>query len=134
MDLFAHWGNRHRRGTILPRYLAEEAEKFIHRGDRQDRAFEIIKKWADMGAQGHLARKETALDASFLFEVFGEAVSVTSQSLKALKSISWSGTLRVPGVGTADGGARGVYAWNPAVSEGSDRTQGSRHQPGHGQV
>jgi hypothetical protein len=67
-------GARRRRGLILPRYLQEEASKAIYRGEKQDRAYEVIKKWADLEAKGHLNKKETALDADFLLEVFRDAL------------------------------------------------------------
>ncbi len=65
---------RRRSGLILRRLLAEEADKILYRGPQQDRAHQILKRWADLERGGHLARKETALDASFLQEVFSEAL------------------------------------------------------------
>jgi hypothetical protein len=73
-DLFAKVGGRRRRALILPRLLAAEADKMIYRGERQDRAHAILKHWADLELDGHLDKKETALDAGFLLEVFGKAL------------------------------------------------------------
>ncbi len=72
--LFAAPAARRRRALILPRYLAEAAPDKRLLGSRFDRAFEILTRWADLESKGHLARKETALDAEFLHEVFGEAL------------------------------------------------------------
>ena len=67
-----------------------------------------------MGSQGHLARKETALDASFLFEVFGEALGykpVTQNPEKYHLERNYT----VPGVGTSDG-ALGLFTPGSAAS------------------
>src|SRR5437588_9696728 len=69
-DLFVKLSKRRRRPLILPRKLREEADSFIHRGDRQERAHKLLVQWADLELQGALAKKETSLDADFLLKVF----------------------------------------------------------------
>lgn len=65
---------RRRRALILPRLLREEAKKEPHHGADHDRAWGIVKRWADLEADGHLERKETSLDAEFLRDIFSEAL------------------------------------------------------------
>lgn len=74
-NLFARLARRKRRPLFLQRFVAEEADKLVHRTPRRARAVEIVTRWADLAAKGHLARKETALDAEFLAEVLGEALA-----------------------------------------------------------
>ena len=77
-ELFGASRRRFRRSLILPATLEAEAEKAIYRGDDQDRAHEILIRWADLELDGHLDKKETALDASFLHEVFGNALGYST--------------------------------------------------------
>src|SRR6266446_1096010 len=77
-NLFTNAGKRRRRVLFLPRFLAEEAGHARLRSKAQDHAHEILCKWADLLAKGYLRRKETALDADFLSEVFGEALGYKS--------------------------------------------------------
>ncbi|MSR56740.1 MAG: hypothetical protein EXS05_03595 [Planctomycetaceae bacterium] len=93
---------------MLPRLLRDEAEKAIHRGPRQDRAHEIIKKWVELESQGHLQRKETSLDADFLLEVFNQALGYQVQT-DSPEGYCLDRNFTVPGVGTADG-ALGRFA------------------------
>jgi hypothetical protein len=72
--LFADPARRRYRWLILPRYLDEESRKPILEGPERDRAHKIILRWANLESDGHLARKETALDAAFLHELFGDAL------------------------------------------------------------
>jgi len=74
LQLFSQSSARRRRSLILPRYLSDEAEKLIHKGDQQDRAFEVVKRWAQLESDGHLLRKETSVDADFLLDVFGNGL------------------------------------------------------------
>jgi len=47
------------------------------RGSRQDRAHEIIVKWADLDSSGKLEkRKETEVEGEFLTQIFGEAAFI----------------------------------------------------------
>lgn len=101
-DLFIKLSSRRRRQLILPRKLREEADKVFYRGDRQDRSHAILVKWADLELQGALARKETALDASFLLQVFGEGLYYHPATEMPGK-YHLERNFPVPGVGTADG-------------------------------
>jgi hypothetical protein len=101
-DLFAKLENRGRRLLFLPRFLAEETDAAFLRGKEQDRAHEILRKWADMEAKGHLDVKETAIDANFLQEVFGEALGYKSKT-QSPDDYQLERNFTVPGVGTADG-------------------------------
>jgi len=65
---------RTRRPLFLPRLLREQARNGIFLGSDQDRAHEIIKRWADLDFKGHLDQKEGARDAEFLRDIFGEAL------------------------------------------------------------
>ena len=75
--LFAKREIRRRSGLVLNRFLVEEADKMYYRGPEQDSAHAILVRWADLDREGHLARKETSLDADFLREVFGGALSLS---------------------------------------------------------
>ncbi len=101
-DLFGKPSARRRRTLILPRHLAQHAEDKTLQGKAHDRAYEILMRWADMQQQGHLQKKETALDANFLHEVFGEALGykTTTQSPEGYQQ---QRNFSIPGVGTADG-------------------------------
>lgn len=112
-DFFVPAENPRRRSLILPRYLKEEADKAIYRGTRQDRAYEIVQKWADLESQGHLDQKETAIDADFLAEVFGEALGYPSLT-ESPEKYARQRNLTVPGVGTADGALGEFSPANPS--------------------
>jgi hypothetical protein len=70
--------NRRARPLFLPNVLQQES---LHKGlddKEQQRAYEIICKWADMESTGKVdPRKETALESEFLTEVFGKALGYT---------------------------------------------------------
>jgi hypothetical protein len=93
----------HRRALFLPRLLFEESRKAIHRGLRQEAAFQVLKKWAQLGRDRHLdARKETSLDDLFLTEIFAQALDYP---VSTVRPDNWNLELKysVPGIGTADG-------------------------------
>ncbi len=113
-QLFTRVENRHRRALFLSRFLAEEAKSNLLRGKQQDQAREILRKWADLQAQGHLDKKETALDASFLHEVFGEALGYQTVT-QSPENYHLERNFTVPGVGTADG-ALGLFSPRNATS------------------
>ena len=100
-DLLTPVESRRRSGLILARLLADEADKILYRGEPQDRAHEILKRWADLERAGHLARKETAVDASFLQEVFGDALAYR-QATQSPDEYELERNFSVPGGGTAD--------------------------------
>ncbi|HTU88561.1 MAG TPA: DNA methyltransferase [Gemmataceae bacterium] len=113
-DLFAKPEDRRRRALFLPRFLAEEAKSNLLRGKKQDRAQEILRKWADMESKGHLDKKETALDADFLQKVFGEALGYQSLT-QGPENYQLERNFTVPGIGTADG-ALGLFGSKNASS------------------
>ncbi len=100
--LFTSLRKRRYRVLILPRVLREEADRMIYRDEKQAKAHAIIKKWIDLQKQGHLAKKETALDADFLHEVFGEALGYKSAT-ESPDHFQLQRNFTVQGVGTADG-------------------------------
>lgn len=100
--LFSGWESRRRSGLILRRFLAEEAEKVIYRDEQQAHAHEVLKHWADLETEGHLAKKETSLDADFLREVFGDALGYKAAT-ESPDDYQLQRNLTVAGVGTADG-------------------------------
>ncbi len=101
-NLFAALSKRRYRILILPRVLRDEAEKIFYRDEKQKKAHAILLKWAALEEQGHLARKETALDASFLHEVFGEALGYKTAT-NSPEKYHLERNYTVPGVGVADG-------------------------------
>lgn len=101
-NLFSRLTQRRRRPLFLQRYLAEEADKPRFRQTSQGQPFQIIEKWAELEAQGHLLRKETALDADFLIDVFGKALGYR-QATDSPEKYELERNFTVPDVGTADG-------------------------------
>lgn len=93
---------RRRRALILPRILAHEGERVqISMVDWQS-PHAVLQRWADLEAGGHLARKETAVDADFLNEVFGESLGYTLHTQNP-QDYHLERQFTVPGVGSADG-------------------------------
>jgi hypothetical protein len=106
--LFAPLSRRHHRVLILPRLLRLDADNVKLRGAHQEAAFAIIKKWAQFQKDGHLAKKkETALDAGFFLEIFGEALGYKPITANPQR-YELERNFTVPGVGTADG-ALGLF-------------------------
>ncbi len=101
-NLFPQFKSRRRSGLILRRFLAEEADKILYRDEHQARAHEIVNRWADLEAEGHLAKKETSLDADFLLEVFGQALGY-APATESPEDYQLQRNFTVRGVGTADG-------------------------------
>ena len=100
--LFSPLESRRRSALIIRRFLVDEAEKVFLRDQQQADAYEIIKRWADLETKGHLARKETALDADFLREVFGKALGYRLATESPL-DYQLERNFTVAGVGVADG-------------------------------
>jgi len=100
--LFSALESRRRSALIIRRFLVEEAEKVFLRDQQQADAYEIVKRWADLETKGHLARKETALDADFLREVFGSALGYRLATESPL-DYQLERNFTVAGVGVADG-------------------------------
>ncbi|MGA2034122.1 MAG: DNA methyltransferase [Thermoguttaceae bacterium] len=100
--LFANPRGRRRSGLVLARFLAEEAESMYLRGEDQDRAHEILVRWANLERDGHLARKETSLDANFMHEVLGQALHYDSVT-ESPNDYQQDRNFTIPEVGTPDG-------------------------------
>ncbi|MEX2186243.1 MAG: DNA methyltransferase [Pirellulales bacterium] len=100
---------------FLPRFLADEGEKVFLRGERQNHAFEVIKRWAQLDKDGHLKdRKETSLDADFLREIFGDALGYRNAT-DSPDAYELERSFTVPGIGTADG-ALGAFRAGESIS------------------
>lgn len=93
----------HKRTLFLPAFLKDEAGRFASM-QKQDyeHALAVLEKWGALEADGALHRKETAMDADFLSEVFGDALGYRRFTED---SASWQleRQFTVPGAGTADG-------------------------------
>lgn len=94
---------RQRRVLFLPAFLKDEAQKRGHLfREELERAHPIFVKWADLAQKSYLSKKETALDADFLREIFGEALGyalVTEESPRYQLERQYA----IPGGGFADG-------------------------------
>ncbi len=102
-DLFGESRARLRHRLILARTLAEESQKMSLRGERHDRAFEILNRWADLDSQGHLRKKkETSIDGEFLKEVFCDALGYTL-STASPDAYTLTRQFSIPGIGSVDG-------------------------------
>ncbi|UCE62065.1 MAG: N-6 DNA methylase [Phycisphaerales bacterium] len=110
----ANGTSRRKRPLFLPRLLDEEGKKETYHGADQNRAHGIIQHWADLESEGHLERKETALDAEFLNEVFGEALGYKTSTANP-DSYHLEREYALPGGGSADA-ALGIF---PLPHEGS---------------
>jgi hypothetical protein len=100
--LFSKPAGRRRSGLVLSRFLAEAAESMHLRGPEQDAAHKILVHWADLERQGHLAKKETSLDADFMHEVFGQSLHYRLAT-DSPEDYQQQRNFSIPGVGTADG-------------------------------
>ena len=66
---------RRQRALFIPRILHEAAETLPLRGEAQDRAHEIVLRWANLETSGRLPEyKETSIDTQFLYQIFGEGL------------------------------------------------------------
>lgn len=91
------------RALFIPAYLTEAAQARAHLyGERLPAAHAVLAKWADLADRGALARKETALDADFLREIFGEALGYAPVT-EGHETYQLDRQVAVPGAGTADG-------------------------------
>lgn len=100
--LFAELEERKRRKLFLPKMLTDRAKNRQLEGPARDKAHQTIIKWADLEQSGTLARKETGVDATFLAEVFGDALGYRDFA-KTSGPYELERNFAVPGVGTADG-------------------------------
>ena len=67
--------NRRRRAIFIPKHVADAVRDGVTEDDDFRKAHDIVKRWADLETSGALdARKESEVEAEFLYEVFGEAL------------------------------------------------------------
>lgn len=67
--------NRRARPIFIPALLKKEADDQRLKGPDQERAYEIICKWADIESSGKLDQmKETSIEGEFCKEVFSDAL------------------------------------------------------------
>lgn len=70
--------NRRARPLFLPALLEDKARDQRLKGPDQDRAYEIICKWADIESSGKLdPMKETSIEGEFFKEIFSDALGYT---------------------------------------------------------
>jgi hypothetical protein len=73
--LFVDAMKRRHNKLVLPKFLREEAFRSVPDDNPAfQKAKQILRWWADLADKGHLAQKETKLDADFLQKIFGEAL------------------------------------------------------------
>jgi len=76
--------NRRQRRLILPAKLAAAGADMRLRDERQDAAFEIIKRWAALEESGKLAQmNESQVEGEFVSEVFGAGLGYRQFSQNA---------------------------------------------------
>jgi hypothetical protein len=93
---------RRQRALFIPRFLREAAASFKLQGEAQDRAHEIVLRWATLETSGRLPQyKETSIDTQFLDQIFGEGLGYL---VKTTSPDAWQLEHKhfVTGVGTAD--------------------------------
>ncbi|MFA7237997.1 MAG: hypothetical protein WC058_14125 [Phycisphaeraceae bacterium] len=93
---------RRRRPLFLHRLLEAEADKKAIDGKSLDNARNIVTHWADLEESGHLQKKETSLNADFLFAIFGDALGYTVHN-KSPDRYHLEREFHVSNVGQADG-------------------------------
>ncbi|MBS0261103.1 MAG: N-6 DNA methylase [Planctomycetes bacterium] len=93
---------RRRRHLFLPKYLTDFSERLPNRPEPGSDPLNMVTHWADMEEQGHLSRKETALDAAFLLEIFGKTLGYASVTERPQK-YQLERNFTVDGIGVADG-------------------------------
>lgn len=93
---------RRQRALFIPRFLSDAAQNLQLRGPAQDKAYQIVLRWADLESNGHLPKyTETSIDTQFLDQLFGDGLGYR---LKTTSPTAWQleHKFAVPGVGTAD--------------------------------
>lgn len=103
-----------RRALLLPRLLREEGESSTHKGSNQDKAYDIVKRWSKLEADGHLVAKESSRDAEFINEIFGQALGYKMPTT-CPDDYHIEREFTIPGVGKADG-AIGLFPLEPSGS------------------
>jgi hypothetical protein len=78
MDPARYGDNRQKRPLFVQAYLTDKARDQRLQDEKQQRAYEIILKWADLESSGALkTQTESNLEGEFLTQVFGEALGYT---------------------------------------------------------
>lgn len=93
---------RRQRALFIPRFLRDAAMNAQLQDAAQDKAYEIVVRWADRESSGRLDKdKETTIDTQFLDQLFGEGLGY---QVKTTSPEAWQleHKFPVPGVGTAD--------------------------------
>jgi hypothetical protein len=103
-----HPALRRRRALFLPRLIAQEVGRLPEGDAAEQRAHQIVLRWAELDTRSALRAKETSLDANFLNEVFGDALGYRTRTQSA-NAYHLERNFTVEGVGTADG-AIGLFS------------------------
>ena len=93
---------RRQRALFIPRFLHEAGANLQLKDAKQDNAYAIALRWADLETNGHLPKyKETSIDTQFLDQLFGEGLGY---EVKTTSPDAWQleHKFTVPGVGIAD--------------------------------
>src|ERR1019366_2626676 len=93
---------RRQRALFIPRFLHEAGGNLHLKDAKQDNAYAIALRWADLETNGHLLQyKETSIDTQFLDQLFGEGLGY---QVKTTSPLEWQleHKFSVPGIGIAD--------------------------------
>lgn len=113
-EYFASRRLRRQRALFIPRLLHAESKSSSVSKANQERAYEIVERWADRETSLRLRDdKETSIDTQFLDQIFGEGLGY---ELKTKSPESWQleHKFSVPDIGTADA-ALGNFPKAPAA-------------------
>jgi len=134
--LFPDFRRRHPH-LILPKLVTENATRFPFDDARLKSGLGVLKRWADLAAQGALQQKETSLDAEFLRVIFGQALGYKTRT-DSPDAYQMERQFPVPGAGTADGAlgsfARGQKASPTVIIECKDATTDLDHDKFNGRT
>lgn len=93
---------RRQRALFIPRFLREAGVAKDLAGERQDKAYDILLRWAALETSGKLhAHRETTIDTQFLDQLFGEGLGYELKTVQP-DAYTMEHKFTVPGVGTAD--------------------------------
>jgi N-6 DNA Methylase len=93
---------RRQRALFIPRFLHEAGGNLQLKDAKQDDAYAVALRWADLETNGHLPKyKETSIDTQFLDQLFGEGLGY---QVKTTSPDAWQleHKFTVTGVGIAD--------------------------------
>lgn len=93
---------RRQRALFIPRFLREAGIAKDLAGERQDKAYDILLRWAALETSGKLhAHRETTIDTQFLDQLFGEGLGYELKTVQP-DAYTMEHKFTVTGVGTAD--------------------------------